>query len=691
MSSDPLPDTHNTVSDALRASEAERAAILDAALDGIIVMNAEGLVTEWNPAAARLFGYSRDQAVGQVLSELIIPVPMREAHKIGLAHYLATGHGPLLNRRIEVVGLRADQTLLPVELAISPLHVPNRTLFIAYVRDISERHQAERALRESEERYRSLVDATSQIVWTNTAQGEMRGAQPGWSSLTGQSEVEYTGYGWAQAVHPDDAQPTIEAWQRAVTDCTPFVFEHRVRVPNGSYRLFAIRAVPVLEADGSIREWVGIHTDITERRQAELAQEALYWREATLNRISDALRSTSDPDEVRAAAVQALGEALGVDRAYYTVYDLARDGMWIGDDFRRADLPSLAGEYRNSDFAVTPQTIYPSDETFLTSDVLLERWPEPFVEALAMLRVRAVISVPLRTEGILVGALTVAMADAPRAWTASEVALVETVAGQTRTAQEAARVQQRERRIASVLQDALQPAPPAHVPGLDIADYTKPALAEASIGGDFYDVFAVDAARYALVIGDVSGKGLTAAAQVAAVRNMLRFALYGPATLTVAVTELNRVLTQNDLLTGFVTLFVGLYDAGARTLRFISCGHEPGLLRRANGGAVELLPPTGPPLGIDPQASFMEQCVTLETGDQWMLYTDGLSEEGPSRREMLGVAGVSQIFSSAADTPDAYRQMRQIVQQVQVRAGGVLRDDVCVLLVRVTSEQGEQA
>ena len=126
-------------------------------------------------------------------------------------------------------------------------------------RDQTERRRAETALRHSGDRYRSLVDATSQIVWTNTAEGEMRGPNPDWGEFTGQSEDEYQGYGWAAAVHPDDAQPTIDAWNASVAARTPFVFEHRLRRRDGVYRLFAIRAAPVLDEDGSYPR-VGRHS-----------------------------------------------------------------------------------------------------------------------------------------------------------------------------------------------------------------------------------------------------------------------------------------------------------------------------------------------------------------------------------------------------------------------------------------------
>jgi PAS domain S-box-containing protein len=171
---------------------------------------------------------------------------------------------------------------------------PERILSIS--RDITATRETAAALQASEERFRAAVQAVEGILWTNTPEGEMRGEQPGWASLTDQAYDEYQGFGWANAVHPDDAQPSIDAWREAVADRKPFVFEHRVRRHDGEWRQFSIRAIPALDPDGSIREWVGVHTDITERKAAQeaLAQETK--RLEILNQIGAHLASELDLD-----------------------------------------------------------------------------------------------------------------------------------------------------------------------------------------------------------------------------------------------------------------------------------------------------------------------------------------------------------------------------------------------------------
>ncbi len=143
-------------------------------------------------------------------------------------------------------------------------------------REREDQSEALRALARSEARFRAAVQAVDGILWTNNARGEMEGEQPGWAALTGQGYVEYQGFGWSAAVHPADAGPTIDAWNQAVAERRTFEFEHRVRRKDGVWRLFAIRAVPLLTETGEVLEWVGVHSDVTEARAAEADADALY-------------------------------------------------------------------------------------------------------------------------------------------------------------------------------------------------------------------------------------------------------------------------------------------------------------------------------------------------------------------------------------------------------------------------------
>jgi two-component system CheB/CheR fusion protein len=135
--------------------------------------------------------------------------------------------------------------------------------------DVDELKRVEAALRMSEQRFRTAVSTVSSLIWTNNAEGRMEGDQPGWENFTGQTREEYQGYGWAKAVHPEDAQSTLDAWEQSVAEKRMFISEHRLRRADGEWRLCSVRAVPILDDEGVLLEWVGVHNDITERTRNE--------------------------------------------------------------------------------------------------------------------------------------------------------------------------------------------------------------------------------------------------------------------------------------------------------------------------------------------------------------------------------------------------------------------------------------
>jgi PAS domain S-box-containing protein len=138
----------------------------------------------------------------------------------------------------------------------------------AYFADISDRKRAELKLRQSEERFRAAAEAMGDVIWTNNPRGEIVGEQPGWAALTGQSYEEYQGSGATRAIHPEDLG-LLEAWRRALVEVRRFAAECRVRRRDGQYRLMSITAVPVFNEDGTVREWVGAMTDITDVRRGQ--------------------------------------------------------------------------------------------------------------------------------------------------------------------------------------------------------------------------------------------------------------------------------------------------------------------------------------------------------------------------------------------------------------------------------------
>ena len=182
---------------------------------------------------------------------------------------------------------------------------------VGIISDISVRKAAEDAAQAAAMRFRTAVDAVQGILWTNNAAGEMEGEQAGWAKLTGQTAEEYRGYGWAKAVHPDDAQATIAAWNIAVAERRAFAFEHRVRRHDGQWRHCSIHAIPMLDAEGSITEWVGVHTDITEQREAEAALREINLTLEERIRVASAERTEALERLHEAQKIETLGQLTG--------------------------------------------------------------------------------------------------------------------------------------------------------------------------------------------------------------------------------------------------------------------------------------------------------------------------------------------------------------------------------------------
>jgi PAS domain S-box-containing protein len=172
--------------EALHESDARLRRLLETAIDAFISIDSQGVITEWNPQAALIFGWSREEAVGRKVADLIIPEIHRDDHQRGLEHYLTTGEGPLFSRRVEINGLHRNGQLFPIELSINSVPTKGGITFSAFVRDISERKQAEETLRESEEHFRKVFHSSPvAICITALEDGRLLEANYAYWDLTG--------------------------------------------------------------------------------------------------------------------------------------------------------------------------------------------------------------------------------------------------------------------------------------------------------------------------------------------------------------------------------------------------------------------------------------------------------------------------------------------------------------------------
>ncbi|WP_019990638.1 PAS domain-containing sensor histidine kinase [Rudanella lutea] len=199
---------------------------------------------------------------------------------------------------IQVQTPDGDDRVLYFQFVFQPVAIEGETPthLVIQATDVSEQVYARQQLEQSQDRFGAAIAAVQGTLWTNNPRGEMEGTQPGWAALTGQSYEEYQGYGWSRVVHPDDALPTIQAWNEAVRERRMFVFEHRVRAKGGRWGQFTIRAIPLFDREGTIREWVGVHTDVTQQRQAEAALRESEERFRIMADAAPTLVWTCNPD-----------------------------------------------------------------------------------------------------------------------------------------------------------------------------------------------------------------------------------------------------------------------------------------------------------------------------------------------------------------------------------------------------------
>ncbi len=564
------------------------------------------------------------------------------------------------------VTARSDQITLIVfvivGLSVSALSSAQRRASQQAEEAAEAARRSETALRESEDRYSHLLEIANEGVITIDTDDRISFVNLQMAQMLGYVANDLIGHPLYDLLFPEDAVRARERRGQRQQG-VPEQYELRLRHKEG-HEIWTVANVTVIQEKGRYAGTFSLMTDITERKRIEWEREHLLEDlQAERTRLRLALQSgglgTWHLDLVT-------GEFLNISDTCK-----ANFGVSLTADFSYTDLLT----------AVPPEDhiqLQEAVEQAIISHVDYQAeyrvfWPD---QSLHWISASGAPIYDAEGNGIRMIGVTVDITPRKEA--------------------EALRLAQaeREHQIAEQLQTAIQPSIPVYVPGLALAKHYEAALAEAGVGGDFFDVFPLEKGCTVIVVGDVSGKGLTAAVQVATLRNMLRFAIYNrvasaeesSSCLADAVFSLNRTLAQNALLSGFATLFVGVYDSGARTLTYVNCGQEPGLVRRKDTGVIEPLPPSGPILGGDENAVFEEGSIPLAPGDAFAVFTDGATEVGPTRQALLGIDGVASLLEQplSVDAKENSAQIaealtRRLVEGINTHAREGVRDDICLI------------
>ena len=335
------------------------AAIVASSDDAIISKNLDGIITSWNVSAERIFGYTPQEAIGEHVT-LIIP-PERHAEESDILDRLRRGE------RIDhfhTVRRRKDGSLLDVSVTISPVRDSSGRVIGAskVARDISAQKQADRALRESEQRFRVITDASPIMVWMSGMDKLCYYFNKGWLDFVGRTLEQESGNGWVENVHPEDLDRCLQIYVANFDARRPFEMEYRMRHHTGEYRWILDRAVPRYAADGTFEGYVGGCLDIHSQKEAaekvRVADETVRLmkiQDEERRRIARELHDSAG----QTLTVLEMGLAQLVQRADVIAPELAKEGKELEEVVQQ-----LSREIRTTSYLLHPPLL---DELGLAS------------------------------------------------------------------------------------------------------------------------------------------------------------------------------------------------------------------------------------------------------------------------------------------------------------------------------------
>jgi PAS domain S-box-containing protein len=462
---------------------------------------------------------------------------------------------------------------------------------------------------------------------------------------------------------------------------------------DGALRRWQSQWFPARSNDGEIIGVAVVVTDVTDRRQAEEALLRSGWRTARLQQATAELAGALTVAEVADVVARIGRTAIEADRSgvvlldarTLSLVDAAQAGTTDSVDTGANAFNRLMGGEPLFSFplplartALAAEAIRTRRPVYVgSSDAFVARFPDPDVVAWSQhTDERAWAVLPLIASGAPLGVLRFAFTS-PRSLDAEDRVVLEALAGQCALAVERAQLLHRERATAQELQRSLLPGTLPQVEGVELAAVCRPGSMEARVGGDWYDAFRLPAGSLALVVGDVMGRGVAAAAGMGRVRTALRALALADSRPSAVLDGLDRLFTATEEAEQIVTLVYLVLDPATGEVVFGSAGHPPALLVPV-AGAPRLLSdeePASTPLGW-PQPRE-ERRVSLAPGDTILAYSDGLVE---SRARPID-EGIEQLVAVAASGPRSPVELLDRAVTELVGAGGA-NDDVTLVVLR---------
>lgn len=542
-----------------------------------------------------------------------------------------------------------------------------------YAMLFTELAQTAEALAESEARFRATFEQASVGIAHVSLSGEWILANRRMAEITGYSDGELMKLTPGQITHPDDLQAEQTGNERLLTGHAESVsVEKRFIRRDGKVVWVRSNRSLVRSADATPQYFADAVEDVSARRQAEARLRHSRDLNEALAAIDRAINSTFDIDEITRRVVAEGGAAIGAESASVVMREgdswVARH-TWhfptdiIGQRFTRTDVPhaALAADLGE------PVTI-------------VDAYADPRVNHEVMKRfgIRSVITIPLTFRGVDIGTLYFNYHSSTHEFDDDEIDFVVKLSSALTLAIQNARMYAIERDTVDTLQRPLLSLN-TDIAGIELASAYYSATELTRMGGDFYDVFSLDDGRIAFVIGDVSGKGMEAAAITAVAKSTLRAFAYDRAEPGDVMTAANRALSKQLDESKFITAIYGLLDPGSGCMVFSCAGHPAPIICSEISCATDTIV-RNPPLTVFPDLEFESYETTLRPGERMVLFSDGLID---TRRgsDLLGEAGVRGILDDLGDVPPRIA-VRVLLEAAQSHAGGQAPDDIAIMAFR---------
>lgn len=662
-------------------------AVVDTSSALVVVLDRVGKIVRFNRACEQITGYSFDEVRGRYFWDLFLIPEEMELVEATFAK-LQAGQFP---NEAENFWVMKDGSRRLIAWSITALLDNQGTVeyIISTGIDITERQQAEKALRESEEKYRTVVDNLKEVIFqTDTARGIMF-INPAWIEVTGFSIGESLGRRFIEFVHPDDCLHHEEQFhsliQRQKEDCR---YEIRVLRKNGSVAQVEVYACLVLADDGSLSEISGTLNDITERKRREQYQRVE-------NATTRVLAESTTLSEATPKLLRAIGESLGWERGEFWNVDTSSNVLrclktWQTEFF---PVPEFEAETSQTTFAPgvgLPGSVWASASPLWIADVVED---PNFLRAsiAAKEELHAAFGFPVSNGDEMLGVMTFFSRNhqQPDVDLLNLSTAIGSQIGQFIKRKQAEEEVQRQNLI---LQAELQQAA-NYVRSLLPRPLSGTVATQAQfvpslqLGGDIFDYYWLDDNSLVIYLLDVAGHGVKSALLSVSVLNILRSQslsntdFYQPSAV---LGGLNRVFQMSDSGDDYFTIWYGVYNQSDHRLVYACAGHPPAVLLSESPAStsVKQLGIPSIPIGMLSDVEFDEESYDIQPGSTLYIFSDGVYEIHQPDGKIWGLNAFIDLLAtykkSNTNTLDV------VLHQIQhLNADKVLEDDASLLQIKL--------